>query len=404
MDPRKPLTTSNPLEPHAAEAVGKAAAKKAKAQPAPSAPEPVAKASPPARSTAISKASVKDLRTRLLRTRDEVSEAAEAAEREEVNVKKTASEELRAKLLEAKQRILEKKEAEERKGKKQKEPKEPEPAEGEPEIHKEKDKKKDKKEKKRDKEKDLARPMPKQQALPLLCREDDKKKEELEQFDRKIAIEEAKARRLEELRQREAQKVQQVHSKAAARKKKEVEDSVRELARKLSQDILEISEIINVENIKEETSLKREGRSVGHFGGHPIKSEVKSEGDPLDFLKDEVKTESGIRGESVKTEKTGENLKIEMSSMSSLMISPEIYAQQMSQLTSMATPEALALSTSSGSVAVPRAAGALEADPLKPLVCTIGWEPNVEPHLMIKLLEAGSFARKMEVDTSKTLV
>ena len=31
-----------------------------------------------------------------------------------------------------------------------------------------------------------------------------------------------------------------------------------------------------------------------------------------------------------------------------------------------------------------------EAEDLtKPTVCTIGWEPNVEPHVMIKLLEAG---------------
>ena len=169
-------------------------------------------------------------------------------------------------------------------------------------------------------------------------------------------IAEAKARRLEELREREAQKVQQVHSKAAARKKKEVEDSVRELARKLSQDILEISEIINVESIKEE-NVKREGR-VGHFGGNPVKSEMVNTASTTSTTSTATSTAStsglfGVKSESApstasatasgastKTETKSETLAEESAALRALVISPEIYAQQMSQLTSMATPEA----------------------------------------------------------------
>ena len=284
--------------------------------------------------------------------------------------KGTASEQLRAKLLEAKQRLLG------ANGKASAPPASspsapvasvaalsltPPPDKKEKKKEKDKEKKKDKKEKKKEKKREreeavpirqTTRPMPKQQALPLLCRDEKESKESKEEMDKKIAIEQAKARRLEELREREAQKVQQVHSKAAARKKKEVEDSVRELARKLSQDILEISEIINVENIKEE-AVKREGR-VGHFGVPGAMANLKSE------VKQEAGAGLGLSSTSIADFVKQESVKSEMGSSGSvglppglgpeqrqMIISPEMYAQQMSQLKSMETPEAMALSASS---------------------------------------------------------
>ncbi len=285
--------------------------------------------------------------------------------------KGTASEQLRAKLLEAKQRLLgaNGKASAPAPASSPSAPVAsvaalsltPPPDKKEKKKEKDKEKKKDKKEKKKEKKREreeavpirqTTRPMPKQQALPLLCRDEKESKESKEEMDKKIAIEQAKARRLEELREREAQKVQQVHSKAAARKKKEVEDSVRELARKLSQDILEISEIINVENIKEE-AVKREGR-VGHFGVPGAMANVKSE------VKQEAGAGLGLSSTSIADFVKQESVKSEMGSSGSvglppglgpeqrqMIISPEMYAQQMSQLKSMETPEAMALSASS---------------------------------------------------------
>ena len=368
-----------------------------------------------AKSRAQSKASVKDLRAKLDQCRDDktaVSTASTAspatsaisgATSSATSAAKAASamgpaaiaaapapgaggkmplgtaSELRAKLLEAKQRLgvgvangqspitalpppPEKKDKKEKKEGKEKKDEE----------DKDKKKKKDKKEKKREKEARQT-PIPKQQALPLLCEEKDAK-DSKEEAEKKVAIEQAKARRLEELREREAQKVQQVHSKAAARKKKEVEDSVRELARKLSQDILEISETINVENIKEE-AVKREGR-VGHFGVPGtmtnVKSEVKQETGAAGLARAQLASPSiadFVKSENVKSE-MAQGMKSETGlpglppglgpEQRQMIISPELYAQQMSQLKSMATPEAMALSASS-SAATPHFDARLEA-------------------------------------------
>eukprot|EP00439_Symbiodinium_sp_Y106_P067915 s1225_g11.t1 len=233
------------------------------------------------------------------------------------------------------------------------------------------------------------RPMPKQQALPLVCKEKEPEQKPEEamsasELERKIALEKAKARRLEELREREAQKVQQVHSKAAARKKKEVEDSVRDLARKLSQDsplckgpvdILEISETINVENIKQE--VKREGRAPGHFGNPLALSQMKAEetrGLGTEGVKGEMKSEPG----AVKRE----------GGQSSNPMSHEQFLTIMSQLKQMPTPESMALSSGQPSSSEDHGTAAEEeAQNNQPSVCTIGWEPNVDPSVMLKMLE-----------------
>ena len=110
-----------------------------------------------------------------------------------------------------------------------------------------------------------------------------------------------------------------------------------------------------MENIKEE-AVKREGR-VGHFGVPGamanVKSEVKQEagGSGLpstsiaDFVKHEsVKSEMGSGSSSVGLNNLPPGLGPEQRQM---IISPEMYAQQMSQLKSMETPEAMALSASS---------------------------------------------------------
>ncbi|CAK9053884.1 Acyl-protein thioesterase 1 (APT-1) (Lysophospholipase 1) (Lysophospholipase I) (LPL-I) (LysoPLA I) [Durusdinium trenchii] len=401
VDPRKPMASANPVEPKAARrTAAKAGATGARVEKSPT----------KRKNSAVSKASVKDLRTKLQKTREEElsplrrhrddgrrerENTKEKPEKEKdvkdekekkMEVKKaTASEELRAKLLEAKQRIAKKDQSRE--------------------VLKDKKDKKEKKEKKRETWQfqhflrsswEGIQPMPKQQALPLLCREEKKQERETEEKNLETKIAEAKARRLEELREREAQKVQQVHSKAAARKKKEVEDSVRELARKLSQDILEISEIINVESIKEE-NVKREGR-VGHFGGNPVKSEMVNTASTTSTTSTATSTAStsglfGVKSESAPS--TASATASESAALRALVISPEIYAQQMSQLTSMATPEATFFFTAVEAVALScHSLGSsgerhtqLESESEKPTVCTIGWEPNVEAHVMIKLLE-----------------
>ncbi|CAE7659100.1 unnamed protein product [Symbiodinium sp. CCMP2592] len=356
--------------------------------------EPGEKAKQSGETRAVSKASVRDLRSKLEQKKGRSASA------EPGGPVLSASEELKAKLQAAKERMAREKEAGKRPLLSQilsPEPKAPaapsspltptgKKSKKDKKKDKEKDRKKDKKEEAVPIRQTKGRPMPKQQALPLVCKEKEPEQKPEEamsasELERKIALEKAKARRLEELREREAQKVQQVHSKAAARKKKEVEDSVRDLARKLSQDILEISETINVENIKQE--VKREGRAPGHFGNPLALSQMKAE------VKQEVKQETrGLGTEGVKGEMKSEPGAVKREGgQSSNPMSHEQFLTIMSQLKQMPTPESMALSSGQPSSSEDHGTAEEEAQNNQPSVCTIGWEPNVDPSVMLKMLE-----------------